>query len=64
MKLLLTLHAEICSEKCRLALKYVFFVMCMDITETYHDMIGLWLLLFMRKAEKTHLGDRVEIRGL
>ena len=38
--------------------------MCMDITETYDDMIGLWLHLYMRKAEKTHLGDRVEIRGL
>ena len=38
--------------------------MCMDITETYNDMIGLWLLLYMCKAEKTHLGDRVEIMGL
>ena len=37
---------------------------CMDITETYDDMIGLRLLLYMCKAEKTHLGDRVEIRGL
>ena len=39
-------------------------VMCMDITETYDNMIGLWLLLYMRKAEKTHLGDRAEIRRL
>ena len=31
----------------------------MDITETYDDMIGLRLLLYMCKAEKTHLGDRV-----
>ena len=38
--------------------------MCMDITETYDDMICLRLLLYMYKAEKTHLGDRVEIRGL
>ena len=36
--------------------------MCMDITETYDDMIGLRLLLYMRKAEKPHLG--VEIREL
>ena len=38
--------------------------MCMDITETYDDMIGIRLLLYMCKAEKTHLGDRVDIRGL
>ena len=31
--------------------------MCMDITETYDDMIGLRLLLYMCKAEKTHLGE-------
>ena len=34
---------------------------CMDITETYDDMIGLRLLSYMCKAEKLHLGDRVEI---
>ena len=38
--------------------------MYMDITETYDAMIGLRLLFYMCKAEKTHLGDRVEIRGL
>ena len=38
--------------------------MCMDITETYDDMIGLRLLLYMCRAEKTRLGDRVHIRGL
>ena len=37
--------------------------MCMAITENYDDMIGLRLLLYMCKAEKTHLGDRVEFRG-
>ena len=37
--------------------------MCMDITETYNDMINLRLLLYMCKAEKINLGDRVEIRG-
>ena len=37
--------------------------LCMDITETYEDMIGLRLLLYICKAEKTYLGDRVEIRG-
>ena len=40
------------------------FAMCMDITETYDDMIGLRLLLYMCKAEKTHLGDKIDIRGL
>ena len=38
--------------------------LCMDITETYDDTIGLRLLLYMCKAEKTHLGDRVKIKGL
>ena len=38
--------------------------MCMDITDHYNDMIGLRLFLCMCKAEKTHLGDRVDIRGL
>ena len=38
--------------------------MCMDITETYDDMIGLRLLLYMCKTEKTYLGAKVEIRGL
>ena len=36
----------------------------MDITETYDDMIGLRLRLYMCKAKKTHLGDRVDIMGL
>ena len=36
----------------------------MDIAESYDDMIGLRLLLYMCKAEKTHLGDRVDTRGL
>ena len=34
------------------------------ITETYNDMIDLLLLLYTCKAEKTHLDDRVETRGL
>ena len=38
--------------------------MRMDITETYNDMTGLPLLLRTCNAEKPHLGDRVEIRGL
>ena len=44
---------------------YVFcnsLAMCMAITETYDDMIGLRLLLYMFKAEKPHLG--VAIREL
>ena len=44
------------------------YVLCnslaIDITETYDDMTGLRLLLYMCKAEKPHLGNRVEIRGL
>ena len=36
----------------------------MDISETYDDMVGLWLLMYMCKAEKTYLGDKVDIRGL
>ena len=38
--------------------------MCMDITETYDDIIGLRLFLYMCKAEKPHLDDRIETRGL
>ena len=38
--------------------------MCMDISETYDDIVCLRLLLYMCKAEKTHLGDRVDIRLL
>ena len=51
-------------------LRIEIYVLCnslamrMDITETYDDMIGLRMLLYMCKAEKAHLGDRVEIRGL
>ena len=45
------LHAEICSEKVPLSIEiYVLcnsLAMCMDITETYDDMIGLRLLLYM-----------------
>ena len=36
----------------------------MDITETYHNIICLRLLLYMCKAEKTHLDNRVDIRLL
>ena len=48
--LLCTLHAEICSEKYQNIELYVLsnsLAMCMDITETYDDMIGLRLLLYM-----------------
>ena len=38
--------------------------MGVEITETYDDMIGLLLILYMCKAEKTHLDDKVEIRGV
>ena len=38
--------------------------MCIEMTKTYDDMIGLRQLLFMCKSEKTHLNDKVVIRGL
>ena len=38
--------------------------MCMDITETFDDMIGLRQFVYTCKSEKTHLAGRVEIRGL
>ena len=38
--------------------------MGVEIHATYDDMIGLLLLLYMCKAEMTHLDDKVEIRGL
>ena len=34
---------------------------CTEITKTYDIMIGLRQLLYMCKAEKTHLNDRVAI---
>ena len=38
--------------------------MCTKITKTYDDMIGLRQLLYIFKSEKTHLNDKVVIRGL
>ena len=38
--------------------------MWLEITKTFDDMIGLRQLLYMCKAEKTHLNDSFEIRGL
>ena len=32
--------------------------MCTEMTKTYADMIGLWQLLYICKAEKTHLNDK------
>ena len=32
---------------------------CMDITETYDDMIGFRLLLYICTAEKTYSGDKL-----
>ena len=37
--------------------------MCMGITETYDDVIGLRLLLYICKAEKTHLDDKLKLGG-
>ena len=38
--------------------------MCTEITKTYDDMIGLRQLLYICKAEKTYLNDKVVIGGL
>ena len=38
--------------------------MCTAITKTYDDMVGLWPLLYILNAGKTHLNDKVEIGGL
>ena len=37
--------------------------MCMDLTETYDDMIGLRLLLYMCKAEKSHKVTELKLGG-
>ena len=38
--------------------------MGIDISVTYDDIIGSRQLLYMCKEEKTHLNDKVEVRGL
>ena len=38
-------------------------VMCTEMTKTYDIMIGLRQLLYMCKAEKIQLNDRVTIEG-
>ena len=38
--------------------------MCREMTNIYDDMIGLWQLLYICKAEKTHLNDKVVNGGL
>ena len=38
--------------------------MCTKMTKTYDDMIGLRQLLYICKAEKTYLNDKVVIGGL
>ena len=54
---------------CKMPLSIEIYVLCnslpmgMEITESNYDIIGLRLLLYMCKAEKTHLGDGVERRG-
>ena len=37
--------------------------MCTEMTKTYGIMIGLRQLLYMCKAEKTQLNDRVQLAG-
>ena len=38
--------------------------MCTEMTKTYDDMIDLRQLLYICKAEKTYLNDKVVIGGL
>ena len=38
--------------------------MCTEMTNIHDDMIGLWQFLYICKAEKTHLNDKVVIGGL
>ena len=33
--------------------------MCTEMMNIHNDMIGLWQLLYICKAEKTHLNDKV-----
>ena len=33
--------------------------MCTEMTNTHDGMIGLWQLLYICKAEKTHLNDKI-----
>ena len=36
--------------------------MCTEMTNIHNDMIGLWQLLYICMAEKTHLNDKVVLR--
>ena len=38
--------------------------MCINMMNIHDDMIGLWQLLYICKAETTHLNDKVVIAGL
>ena len=38
--------------------------MCTEMAKTYDDMIGLRQLLYICKAEETHLNDKAVIGGL
>ena len=38
--------------------------MCTEMTNIHNDMIGLWQLLYICKAKKTHLNDKVVLVGL
>ena len=37
--------------------------MCTEMMNTHNDMIGLWQLLYICKAEKTHLNNKVVLWG-
>ena len=38
--------------------------MCTEMMNIHNDMIGLWQLLYICMAEKTHLNDKVVLGGL
>ena len=57
------LLAENMLGKVRWTTEIFVLAMCIEITKTYDIMIGLRQLLYMCKAEKTQLNDRVAIGG-
>ena len=58
---------KICSERWNKILNICtcnISAICTEMTNIHDDMIGLWQLLYICKAEKTHLNDKVVLRGL
>ena len=58
---------KICSERWNKVLNICtcnISVICTEMTNIHDDMIGLWQLLYICKAEKTHLNHKVVLGGL